>query len=177
MPSFASSIRLPAWLAHPLYGSVSRLELVFNPSISLHRVRKHRFTLRNEGQYIVLFAVAALDLYVCEKPGVGGKLFIVAAYITGLLVPFTSQFVLPATPIFAWLWNFWCSRYSIAALRPHIWVSVLPTLESALYGANISDILTRYTSPALDILAWLPYGLVHFVFPFVTAALIWIFGP
>ncbi|EEB89410.1 hypothetical protein MPER_12493, partial [Moniliophthora perniciosa FA553] len=35
---------------------------------------------------------------------------------------------------------------------------LLPTLEFVPYGANISDILTRYTHPILDILAWLPYG-------------------
>jgi hypothetical protein len=34
-----------------------------------------------------------------------------------------------------------------------------------LYGANISDLLTRATNPFLDVLAWLPYGVIHFVAP------------
>jgi hypothetical protein len=34
-------------------------------------------------------------------------------------------------------------------------------LESILYGANISDLLTRATNPFLDVLAWLPYGVIH----------------
>lgn len=58
----------------------------------------------------------------------------------------------------------------------HIWVSILPTLESVLYGANISDILTRYTNPLLDVIAWLPYGVLHFVLPFVTAIFLFVFG-
>lgn len=45
------------------------------------------------------------------------------------------------------------------------------------YPQNISDILTRYTHPALDIIAWLPYGLLHFVIPFVIAAVAFVFGP
>lgn len=58
----------------------------------------------------------------------------------------------------------------------HIWVSVLPTLESVLYGANISDILTRYTNPVLDLIAWIPYGVLHFVLPFVVGAFLFVFG-
>jgi len=48
-------------------------------------------------------------------------------------------------------------------------------LEYVLYGANISDILTRFTHPILDIIAWFPYGVGHFVFPFVVAAFLWLF--
>jgi len=44
-----------------------------------------------------------------------------------------------------------------------------------LYGANISDILTRFTHPILDIIGWLSYGVIHYVGPFVIAAFIWIF--
>jgi hypothetical protein len=180
MPSFSAmpSISLPQWLAGPLIGAISRLEFVFDPRVSIRRLQKHPFTWRNEGQYLVLGAIALANLSYCGSPGLGGKLFILSSYIFGLLIPFISQFVLPATPIFSWLLLYWSSRYTPQAIRPsHIWVSVLPTLESVLYGANISDILTRITNPALDILAWLPYGVGHFATPFVAAALIWIFGP
>jgi hypothetical protein len=37
--------------------------------------------------------------------------------------------------------------------------------------------LTRATNPFLDVLAWLPYGVIHFVAPFVVAALLWIPRP
>lgn len=105
------------------------------------------------------------------------KLFLVAAYTAALLIPFTSQFFLPATPIFSWLLLFYSSQFIPKSWRPHIWVSVLPTLESVLYGANISDLLTRWTNPVLDVLAWLPYGVIHFVAPFVVAACLWVFSP
>ena len=56
-----------------------------------------------------------------------------------------------------------------------IFVSLLPTLESVLYGANISDILTRFTHPSLNIIGWLPYGVGHFTIPFVVvAAFLWL---
>lgn len=105
------------------------------------------------------------------------KVFLVAVYTLALLIPFTSQFFLPATPIFCWLILFYSSQFIPKSYRPHIWVSVLPTLESVLYGANISDLLTRWTNPFLDIMAWLPYGLAHFAIPFVVAAILFIFSP
>jgi hypothetical protein len=45
-----------------------------------------------------------------------------------------------------------------------------PTLDSILYGANVSDILTRLTHPILDIVAW-------FTVSFSVAAFIWLFLP
>lgn len=176
MPSFAN-VHLPQWLAGPLQNSVNRLEFTLNPSISLKRLKHYTFTWRHDAQYLFLACLALANLATAQSPPLLGKIFIVAAYTTGLLIPLTSQFVLPATPIFSWLLNYWASRWTVALLKPHIWVSVLPTLESVLYGANISDILTRYTSSTLDILAWIPYGVLHFSLPFVCAALIWIFGP
>jgi hypothetical protein len=53
----------------------------------------------------------------------------------------------------------------------------LPTLESVLFGANISDLLTRYTHPVLDVIAWLPYGVGHFTVPFPVAIFLWLFRP
>lgn len=105
------------------------------------------------------------------------KIFLVSVYTLGLLIPFTGQFVLPATPIFSWLLLFYSAQFIPSTYRPHIWVSVLPTLESVLYGANISDILTRFTNPVLDIVAWLPYGVMHFAIPFFVAAFLFVFSP
>lgn len=170
-------LSLPPWLAGPLFGAINRLELSFNPSLSIKRLRRYPFTWRGEGQYLFLGLVACACLYTCHSPTLPGKVFIVTAYTLGLLVPFTGQFVLPATPIFSWLLLFWSAKDIPVGIRPHIWVSVLPTLETVLYGASISDILTNVTNPVLDVLAWLPYGVIHFAFPFVAAALIWIFGP
>jgi hypothetical protein len=102
------------------------------------------------------------------------KLFLIISYTLSLLLPTLSQFFLPATPILSWLLFFYSSQFIPSSYRPHIWVSVLPTLESILYGANISDILTRYTSPFLDVMAWIPYGVVHFGAPFAVAGALWV---
>jgi hypothetical protein len=155
--------------------SVSRLELSLSPSLSIKRLRHHHFTLRHEGHYILLFVLACINLsYV---PSTALCIFLPSVYTLALLLPFTSQFVLPATPIFSWLLLYFSSRYIPTHVRPHIWVTVLPTLESVLYGANISDILTRYTHPFLDIIAWIPYGVLHFSLPFVVAAFLFVFAP
>ena len=41
---------------------------------------------------------------------------------------------------------------------------------------NISDILTCFMHPILDVPAWLLCGVVHFVGPFVLAAFLWLFA-
>lgn len=60
--------------------------------------------------------------------------------------------------------------------RPHIWVRVLPALENVLYGANLSNILSAHQHTILDLLAWLPYGIIHFGAPPVCALIMFIFG-
>lgn len=104
------------------------------------------------------------------------KIFLISVYTLGLLIPFTSQFLLPFTPIASWILLFFSSQFIPVPYRPHIWVSVLPTLETILYGGNISDFLTRYTNSALDILAWIPYGVVHFAAPFLVGIFLWVKG-
>ncbi|KZT00112.1 PAP2-domain-containing protein [Laetiporus sulphureus 93-53] len=110
-----------------------------------------------------------------RAPGFPLKLLIPILYAIVLIIPLTSQLFIPATPVFAWLLTYYSSKFIPAPWRPGISVVLLPTLESVFYGANISDILTRFTHPVLDILAWLPYGVIHFIFPFVVAAFVWLF--
>ena len=54
---------------------------------------------------------------------------------------------------------------------------VLPALENIFYGANLSNILSAHKTVVLDILAWLPYGIIHFGGPVVCAIFIFLFGP
>lgn len=61
--------------------------------------------------------------------------------------------------------------------RPPIWVKVLPALETIFYGANLSNFLSAHQNAVLDILAWLPYGIIHFGAPFVCSIVLFIFGP
>lgn len=116
-------------------------------------------------------------MFIMGSPSFPLKLGIPALYALAILLPITSQFFLPAGPIFLWLLFFYSSGFLAPSTRPHIWVSVLPTLETIWYGANISDILTRAGHPVLDVLAWIPYGLVHFAAPFIVAACLFVFGP
>jgi membrane-associated phospholipid phosphatase len=54
---------------------------------------------------------------------------------------------------------------------------VLPALENIFYGANISNILSKHQHVVLDVLAWIPYGLLHFGGPVVWAAFMFLFSP
>lgn len=63
-----------------------------------------------------------------------------------------------------------------AEYRPHIWVKVLPALENIFYGANLSNILSAHQYVVLDVLAWIPYGLLHFGGPVVWAGIMFLFA-
>lgn len=67
-------------------------------------------------------------------------------------------------------------RFIPTEYRPPIWVRVLPALENIVYGANLSNILSANKHVVLDVLAWLPYGIIHFGAPFVTSAVIFVFA-
>lgn len=67
-------------------------------------------------------------------------------------------------------------RFIPSDWRPPIWVRVLPALENIFYGANLSNILSAHTNTFLDIMGWLPYGIIHFGAPFVCSIVIFIFS-
>ncbi|KAK2464975.1 hypothetical protein APHAL10511_003051 [Amanita phalloides] len=164
---------LPTLLA-ALLAAVARLDKRFSLLVSFNRLASHVFT-PTDALYLLHIFLAAVCLGLMEFPPFPYKLAIPALYTILLLVPFTSQFFLPAAPIASYLLAFYSSRFISPAYRPSVSVSLLPTLESVLYGANISDILTRFTHPVLDIIAWIPYGVGHFTLPFVVALLLWLF--
>lgn len=154
--------------------AVGRLDKSLSPSLTVSKLRSHTFIL-SDCMYIFHATLATFWFTVMQHPGFPIKIFIPILWITALLIPLTSQFFVPATPIFSYLLSFYSSRFIPEPWRPGISVALLPTLEYVLYGANISDILTRFTHPMLDIIAWFPYGVGHFVFPFVVAAFLWLF--
>ncbi|WVQ79963.1 hypothetical protein IAT38_002064 [Cryptococcus sp. DSM 104549] len=174
-PGAPPNILTPFLLA--LFASIQRLDLSRDPRKTLHKLSQHKFTLSNSLPLLFMLLCALYSLFIMTAPIFPLKIGIPAAYITAVLLPITSQFVLPATPIFAWLITFFSARYIPTARRPTIHVALLPALESVLYGANISDLQTRYTNALLDVVAWLPYGVLHFVLPFVVALFLWSMGP
>ncbi|KAF9429440.1 Aureobasidin resistance protein Aur1 [Entomortierella beljakovae] len=142
---------------------------------TIRPLQKHHYTLYDL-QYVFLSFIFGFCFYVMEKP-IWFKLPI-ALFATGLLIPRkTRQFMLPFLPIAAWLILFYCCRFIPPEWRPHIFTSVLPALENILYGGNISELLAQTTSPMKDLLAWMPYGVLHFALPFITAFTIWFMAP
>lgn len=158
-----------------LVAAVGRLDKSLSPSDTINRLRQHNFTFADSA-YLFHIALASFWLYIMDVP-ILLKLMIPVLYIIALLIPFTSQFFVPASPIFLYLLSFFSSKFIPKEYRPTPSVVLLPTLESVLYGANVSDILTRFTHPILDIIAWVPYGVGHYVIPFVVAAFLWLFRP
>lgn len=158
-----------------LVAAISRLDKSLDPADTIAKLRSYRFKTE-DSVYIVHIASALFWVYLW--PLVWPlKLGIPLLFVCGLLIPLTSQFLVPAIPVLSWVVMFFSSRFIPENYRPGISVSLLPTLETVLYGANISDVLTRFTHPILDILAWLPYGILHFTLPFVVALFLWLFRP
>lgn len=156
------------------YRRVTKASKAFVVS-TIRPLQKHRYTLYDL-QYVFLFALFSFCYFIMDKP-IWFKLPIAFGAI-GLLIPRkTRQFMLPFLAIAAWLILFYCCRFIPSEWRPHIFTSVLPALENILYGGNISELLAQTTSPLKDLLAWMPYGVLHFALPFITAALIVYFGP
>jgi hypothetical protein len=171
-------LHLPTHLLTPLLlhvtAALQRLDLSRDPTKTIQKMKNHKFTVSN---VIPLVGMALASIYSLYMMNSILKYFIVITWATACMLPITGQFVWPASPIFAWLVTFFCARYIPADSRPKIHVNLLPALESVMYGANISDLQTRFTHPVLDVLAWVPYGVLHFVIPFVIAAVLWVFGP
>ncbi|KAG0196231.1 Aureobasidin resistance protein Aur1 [Mortierella sp. GBA30] len=141
---------------------------------TLKPLQQHHYTLFDL-QYVFLFVLFSFCYWIMDKP-VWFKLP-VAVTTVALLIPHrTRQFMLPFFAIAAWLVLFYCCRFIPSEWRPHIFTSVLPALENILYGGSISEMLAKSTTPFKDILAWIPYGVLHYVLPIVTAGLIVCFG-
>ncbi|CAG8656322.1 3783_t:CDS:1, partial [Paraglomus brasilianum] len=139
-------------------------------------LKHHEWTIYDL-QYVFLFTLGLFLFYIIDSPGFALKLVIVALFAIGLCHPVSRIFVLPFLPVACWLILFYACRFIPGERRPHIYVSLLPTLENILYGDNLSAIIATHTNVIKDVLAWFPYGVVHFTIPFITSAGLWWFGP
>jgi hypothetical protein len=155
--------------------SIASLETSFSPSDTLRSLRTHPWSIY-DGQYLFLAIIAIFSVSVSEAPGPFAKTFVATLLMTGLLLPITRQFLLPLLPTFTWLLLFASCKYVSADYRPTISVRVLPALENILYGANLSNILSANKYTVLDLLAWIPYGIVHYVSPVVVTICMFIWG-
>lgn len=155
---------------------LSELNFDTNIAINLNYLKRYEWSPADIGHYGFLVLVLLFCFFIF--PASFFVKFPIAA-VFGLMfaIPLTSQFFLPALPIFTWLALFFsCSKIPITWRFP-ISVRFLPAVETVMYGDNLSSVLAAMTHPVLDLLAWLPYGIIHFSVPFVVAALIFIYGP
>ncbi|KAI9464403.1 PAP2-domain-containing protein [Russula earlei] len=176
MPPRSSLVLAGNRLYAAFHAAVARMDKSLNPRDTIRRLQTHSFSL-SDLVYLIHVFNSAFWLVIMQVPGFPVKLLIPVIHIGLLLVPLTSQFFLPALPVTTYLITFYSSQFIPNNRRPSIYVSLLPTLESVLFGANISDLLTRYTHPILDVIAWLPYGVGHFTVPFIVAIFLWLFRP
>ncbi|KAK9473966.1 uncharacterized protein V1510DRAFT_312395 [Dipodascopsis tothii] len=156
--------------------TIARLETSFSINKTLKKVQKHKWNAYDL-QYLLSFSIACFVFFVVTAPGVWFKLSLMSLLALALLLPVTSQFFFPFIPIATWLILYYACQFIPAEWRPSIWVRVLPSLETILYGGNLSNVLAAHTNSFFDILAWIPYGLIHFGAPFVCSIILFLFSP
>lgn len=120
---------------------------------------------------VILFVAIILPIPIMNK------LAILTLFSLAFLMPITSQFFVSALPVFAWLALYFSAGKIPTSWKPPISVKVLPAVETILYGDDLSNVLAATTNTVLDIIAWIPYGVVHFSAPFIVAAMVFLFGP
>lgn len=129
-------------------------------------------------QYPLFAAIMTFDLVVIQFPPLWCRLILASLLLISPWIPYIRRFIVPALPILTWVITFYAVQFIPTHMKPqHIFVNILPTLERIIYGANLSEIISQHTHPVLDIIAWLPYGIIHFAFPFIFALILFIFGP
>jgi len=156
--------------------SILQLETSVAPSKTIEALRHHRWS-GFDGQYILIAIIGIFSLSVIESPGPIVKTLLATLIIAGLVIPVTRQFLLPVLPVITWAVLFYSCRFVPTEWRPDISVRVLPALENILYGANLSNVLSKHTSALLDVLACLPYGIIHFGAPVVCSGILFLFAP
>ena len=55
-------------------------------------------------------------------------------------------------------------------------MATLPALDDIIFGFNVPELMSAHTSTIFDILAWIPYGIGHFVNPFLTSIVFFLFA-
>lgn len=127
--------------------------------------------------YYVLLSLVFTFSIIIMKVSILIKFLIILILIYINFAPIFSQFFSNGLPILGWVFLFFNSKFIPLSMKRPISVKVLPILETIFYGDNLSEILASKTNTFLDILSWLPYGLIHFGLPFIVAFLIFIFAP
>ncbi|KAI9491465.1 hypothetical protein BDB00DRAFT_832309 [Zychaea mexicana] len=145
--------------------------------VSIQQRLRHWLTIRNIS-HVFLFALTLTNGIIIQSPPWYVRLALGIVLAGSTMVPYLKHFSVPAMPVFGYLILFYAVQFIPTDWRPqHIFVNILPTLERILYGANLSELISSHQHPALDIIAWLPYGIVHYSLPFLFALILFVFGP
>lgn len=155
---------------------LGKLETSWDIRKTIRKLQKHEWQ-KSDIFHIIEVLILIFCFSVIRNPPLLGRLFIGGLLLLAVLIPITSQFFLPALPIFSWLILFYTCQFIPHSWRPRIYVRVLPALETILYGGNLSNVLSSKTNSFFDIFAWIPYGLIHFGAPFVLAGILFVFAP
>lgn len=142
----------------------------------ISKFRRHQWTPAEIAHFGFLLSIIFF-VFIIFPASFLIKVPILAAFITCFLVPLTSSFFLHALPIFTWLALFFSASKIPYSWKPAISVKFLPAMETIMYGDNLSNVLAESNNSFLDVLAWLPYGIIHFASPFVVALFIFLFAP
>lgn len=160
----------------PANCQVGDLDTRLDPKITWRKLKEYKPTIKEIIHYTFLSSVFIFVFFTNPAPWLF-KILFYSLLILLFFIPATSQFFFKALPILAWLFLYFTSSSFPAEKRPKITVKVLPTIETILYGDNLSDILATSTNSFLDVLAWLPYGICHFGAPFVVSIILFLFAP
>lgn len=156
--------------------TLSDLSFETDIKLSINKFKNHHWTIWEIVHYSFLTSII-LFVFLIFPASFFIKLPILLIFSLCFLLPFTSQFFVHALPIFTWLALFFSAGKIPDSWKPAISVKLLPAMETILYGDNLSNVLAEINNSFFDVLAWLPYGIIHFSSPFVVAAFIFIFGP
>ncbi|KAI8989285.1 hypothetical protein BDB01DRAFT_739594 [Pilobolus umbonatus] len=132
----------------------------------------------NRLQYIIFAAMILFDIAYIQHPPLWCRILLLLLLTISFFVPYIRQFTTSAIVIFTWLITFYAIQYFPNNIKPqHISVNILPTLERIIYGANLAEIISVHTHPILDIFSWIPYGIIHFTYPFILSIILFIYSP
>ena len=86
----------------PAASSISSLNTSFSPLDTLKSLQAHQWTVY-DGQYLLLICMGIFSLCVIESPGPLGKTLVSLLLLMSLILPVTSQVMLPALPMATYL--------------------------------------------------------------------------
>src|ERR1700733_14513996 len=103
-------LRLPTHITSAILNAVSTLDFSVDPKDTLHKLSSYQFAL-TDIVYLFHIALASFWITIIQVPSFPAKLLIPILYAGALLIPLSSQFFVPATPIFSYLITFYSSRF------------------------------------------------------------------